>query len=129
MSSCTSYRMFKSDFKLEKYLLRLNKSEQINLCKFRCRNTKLPVVVLGYARQNIDYGDRLCTICNLKEVGDEYHYIMKCTYFCNSRGKYLESNIWTNPNFDNFSKLFQSNDVGVLRNLGKFTKEINLKFK
>ena len=81
MSSCTLYRMFKSECKLEKYLLNLNKSEQINLCKFRCRDTKLPVVVLGYSFQNIAYSDRLCTLCNLNEVGDEYHYTMKCSFF------------------------------------------------
>ena len=49
MSSCTFYRMFKSELKLEKYLLSLNRSEQIYLFKCRCRNTKLPVVVLGYS--------------------------------------------------------------------------------
>ena len=108
MSSCTFYRMFKCDFKLEKYLLKLNKSEQINLCKFRCRNTKLPVVVLGYATHNIDYGERLCKICNLNEVGDEYHYIMKCTYFFNSRGNILKvifGLIQTMINFLNYFKV------------------------
>ena len=126
MSSCTLYRMFKSECKLEKYLLNLNKPEQINLCKFRCRDTKLPVVVLGYSFQNIAYSDRLCTLCNLNEVGDEYHYIMKCSFFQNSRERYINNDIWRNPDYYKFSSLFKSNDMGILRNLARFVKIINL---
>ena len=128
MSSCTFYRIFKNNLKLEKYLLDLNVSERINLCKFRCRNSKLPVIVLGFASQNISRENRLCTICDLNEVGDEYHYIMKCYFFQNSRQKYVETNTWINPNYHKFSKLFLCNDVRVLRNLAKFVREINLKF-
>ena len=81
MSSCTFYKMFKSNLILEKYLLKLDISERINLCKFRCRNTKIPIHILGYAAQNIARENRLCTICDLNEVDDKYHYIMKCSFF------------------------------------------------
>ena len=49
MNSCITYKLFKSNLKLEKYLLELNTSERINLCKFRCKNSKILVVVMGYA--------------------------------------------------------------------------------
>ena len=51
MNSCFCYKMFKDSLKLENYLLNLNISESINLCKFRCRNSKIPVHVLGYKSQ------------------------------------------------------------------------------
>ena len=55
MNSCFCYKMFKDSLKLENYLLNLNISESINLCKFRCRNSKIPVHVLGYKSQQIAY--------------------------------------------------------------------------
>ena len=53
---------------------------------------------------------------------------MRCHYFQNSREKYIENVFWINPSYNKFSKLFQSKDVGVLRNLAKFIKNINRKF-
>ena len=129
MNSCISYKLFKNELKFEKYLLNLDITERINLCKFRCRNSKIPVVVLGYAYLNIPYENRICTVCNQNEIGDEYHYVMRCHYFQHSREKYIENIFWINPSYIKFSKLFQSKDVGVLRNLAKFIKNINRNFK
>ena len=128
MNSCITYKLFKSNLKLEKYLLELNTSDRINLCKFRCRNSKIPVVVMGYAHLNIPYEQRICTDCNLNEVGNEYHYIMKCNFFHSSRQKYLADSIWINPNELKFSNLFKSTNVATLRNLAKFVRDINKKF-
>ena len=60
MSSCTTYRHFKPYFKREKYLSLPNHYDRINICKFRCRNIKIPVVTLGYAHQNVEYENRKC---------------------------------------------------------------------
>ena len=128
MNSCITYKLFKNEIKFEKYLMNLDITERINLCKFRCRNSKIPSVVQGYAYLNIPYENRVCTFCNLNEIGDEYHYVMRCHYFQNSREKYIENVFWINPSYNKFSKLFQSKDVGVLRNLAKFIKNINRKF-
>ena len=91
MSSCILYRYFKLDLNLEKYLMLLDSSDRINICRFRCRNTKIPVVTLSYANINIPYEDRLCTLCNTSEVGDEFHYIFKCPVFHSDRNKYLSN--------------------------------------
>ena len=83
---------------------------------------------MGYAHLNIPYEQRICTVCNLNEVGNEYHYIMKCNFFQSSRQKYLGNSIWINPNELKFSHLFQSKNVDTLRNLAKFVRDINKKF-
>ena len=49
MSSCITYRSIKPYFKQEKYLMLPNIADRINICKFRCRNIKIPVVVCGHA--------------------------------------------------------------------------------
>ena len=59
-SSCTTYRQFKPYFKCEKYLSLPNHYDRVNICKFRCRNIKIPVVTLGYAHQNVEYENRKC---------------------------------------------------------------------
>ena len=108
MSSCIIYRSIKPYFKSEKYLTLSNIADRISICKFRCRNIKIPVVILGYANSNIVYENRLCTICTMNEVGDEYHYILKCPAFQYQRCRYLSQLYIRNPNMEkitNFSKV------------------------
>ena len=50
------------------------------MCKFRLSNHILPIEKLRYS--NIKRDERLCPICNIKEIGDEYHYLLKCTNNC-----------------------------------------------
>ena len=128
-SSCILYKTFKTDMKLENYLLLLDNAERINLCKFRCRNTKTPVVLLGYAVRNIPYENRICSLCNMNEIGDEYHYLLKCTYFEMQRNRYISNFYRRNPNMLKFSLLMQNNDANILKNLSKFISIINLKFR
>ena len=52
-SSCMTYRTFKTEFKLERYLMLPDSVDRINISKFRCRNSKIPVVTLGYRDRRI----------------------------------------------------------------------------
>ena len=124
-STCRTYRTYKKEIKLEKYLLSLDSIERINLSKFRCGNTKIPVVILRYAHLNINYEDRKCTLCNLEEIGDEYHYIISCPHFHQQRQIYLEGQYLTDPDREKFSELMQSQNTSILRKLAKFITEIN----
>ena len=129
MNSCITYKLIKRELKLEKYLLQLNRHERINLCKFRCRNSKIPIITQGYAYLNIPRENRICNICDLDEVGDEYHYIMRCSYFEDNRIKHINSYFWSNPNLSKFSELFLSNEMEVLSNLSKFITIVLKKFR
>ena len=132
MRSCTIYRSIKPYFKQEKYLMLPNIADRINICKFRCRNTKIPVVVRGYTNRNIPvtaYEDRICDICDKNELGDEYHYILECPAFQNPRNRYLSEFYTRNPNMEKFVLLFQSSNVTVLSKLAKFIYEINRTFR
>jgi hypothetical protein len=35
---------------------------------------------------------------DVNKLGDEFHYLFKCTFFNNVRAKYLPRNICNNPN-------------------------------
>ena len=64
-----NYRMFKHDFKLENYLLKLSTNNARILCNFRTGNVKLPIETGRWF--NIERDDRICHLCN-NDVGDEF---------------------------------------------------------
>ena len=123
--SCRTYKTFKPYPKLEKYLLLPDSTDRINISKFRCRNSNLPVVTLRYEHLNIPYENRTCTLCTMGVVGDEFHYILQCPFFQVQRQGYLENHFLTNPNRETFSELFQTENFSTLRKLSKFIVSIN----
>ncbi len=77
------------------------------LLKFRTSNHKLPIEVGRW--NNIDIPDRKCTICNLGDLGDEYHYIFNCTFFTDERRTYINKRWYVRPNILKFQNLMQTN--------------------
>jgi hypothetical protein len=117
---CINYRIFKSDFTFENYLLHLPENLRVKYTRFRCRNHKLPIEIgahTGVAREN-----RKCTKCNLGEIGDEFHYIYKCKAFLTERKKFLKEENLKTPSTYNYNKLF--NNVKSVINLALFVKHI-----
>jgi len=49
-------------------------------CRFRTLNHKLPIE--KGRRENIEKSRSTCNFCNKDEIGDEFHFILECTYFC-----------------------------------------------
>ena len=130
-SSCITYRTFKKERKLEKYLLLPDSTDRINLSRFRCRKSKIPVVTLGYTNSNgrVPYENRKCTLCRLEDIGDEFHYVLICPFFQLQRQRYIEGHYYTNPDKEKFSELMQSQNLNILRKLAKVINEINRHFK
>ena len=46
------------------------------MTRFRISAHRLPIETGRYV--NIEHNLRLCPICNLHEVGDGYHYFLRC---------------------------------------------------
>ena len=126
-NACLNYRIFKDINSLEFYLKNLDLKDRINLCKFRCGNSLIPVVSGRF--YGVDFEDRICNLCNKREIGDEYHYVMSCTFFKNERKKFIADLYWKNPNCIKFDSLFSCKDTKKLCNLSKFVKIIMDKFK
>ena len=72
-----NYRIFKTTLSLEKYLLDLPYKYQKSFCMFRTSNAKLPIERGRW--YDIPRENRICTICNCIEIGDEFHYLFHCT--------------------------------------------------
>jgi hypothetical protein len=75
-----SYRLFKSEFRFEKYLDVLNDKNRFTFCRFRTSNHRLPIEVGRWA--NVERHNRLC---QSREIGDDFHYVLQCLNFASER--------------------------------------------
>ena len=128
-SSCKVYRLIKENLKIEKYLTLLDCSDRITISKFRCRNSKIPAVIQGYHNVAIPYEERMCPLCDMNEIGDEFHYIMQCPAFARHRNIHINTYYLRNPSMAKFVQLFQSVNVKTQIKLAKMIREINYVFR
>ena len=62
-------------------------------------------------------------MCDRKSIGDEYHYIMECTYFSNERKILLPSRFHKNHNTFKFNELMNSGNIETLKSLSRLIKK------
>ena len=90
------------------------------LCKFRCNNFKLPIEVGRW--NNIPRDQRLCTLCHLHKIGDEFHYIFECSEndVAQARQNFLSKDFINKPNTVKYMQLMNTRNVVVLKKMCKF---------
>ena len=121
-----NYRLYKHVFKREDYLTTLPTGLMYSFLRFRTLNHKLPVQ--KGRSNNIPRSERLCTKCNNEDIGDEFHYIMKCSFFSDSRKQLIPCTFWKYPNVIKFCNLLSSNHRHVVIKLVHFIKIIISEF-
>ena len=89
------YSKIKSELKLENYLL-FFKMRQL-FTKSRVSDHSLEIESGRY--QNIMREERICKNCNLNEIGDEYHFFLKCTANHSLRNNLFNKMILNKPDF------------------------------
>ncbi len=121
---CCNYKLFKKDFTFEKYLVSLPYSLRQPFLKFRLCNHKLPIQQSRL--QNIARAERLCNICDVNEVGDEFHYLFNCS--CNTlketRLLYLQKYYLHHANVIKFFSIMNEQHTSKLVKLAKFIRVI-----
>ena len=96
------YSELKNEVRFESYLdLIKNVKTRVAVTKMRISCHLLPIESGRYKK--IPRVERLCPLCNRSEIGDEFHYLLKCTHSSLShiRGIFLESVYSINSNFTN----------------------------
>ena len=53
-------------------------------------------------------------LCNLCELGDEFHYLFKCTFFSDERKTLLPKDVIARPNVVKYRELLCSDDRNSL---------------
>lgn len=75
-----TYAAFKSTFRLENYVVMLNKPLRSVFSKLRISSHTLMIEKGRYFSPKLPVEDRICKYCKVK-VEDEYHFIMECTLY------------------------------------------------
>ena len=70
---------YKKIFKFEKYLDSLPRHIRMYTSRLRSSSHNYPIETLRYCKPKVESKDRKCNICTTNEVGDEHHYLAKCT--------------------------------------------------
>ena len=121
---CFYYKNFGMEYQLKTYFSILPKDLWIPLLKFRTRNFRLPIEFNSWTSFYKPVNERKCSICNQNDLGDEYHYIMKCPVFKEIREIYLKKYYIKRPSVFKFTSLMQSRNRKILTNLAIFIREI-----
>ena len=118
------YRMYKTEFKFEKYLTILPSNLKRKMTQFRLSSHKLPVQRLRYF--DVPRHERLCTLCDKQEMGDEYHYLFSCTYqpIQDKRRLMISRRIYHHHNIFKFQSLMNIKAKSKLKKLAIFITEI-----
>ena len=109
-------------FLSERYLSILRPDQALLFLKFRTLNNNLPVQKERFV--NTSRAERVCTKCNMGEVGDEYHYIFICNFFKDKRESLLPSYYWRKPNVLKYQQLFNITNRRLLIKLLKLIQVI-----
>ena len=117
-----NYSIFKQNINLESYITALPRRVFIPIIKFRTCNYKLPIETGRW--HDVPYNERKCTLCNQNELGDDFHYLMKCSFFETERKALLRPYYYSRPNIIKFQDLLNFNSKTILTKLSKFMKVI-----
>ena len=118
-----TYRIFKNNFSCENYFRMLPYNCAISLARFRTTNNPLPVNVQRFL--NVEREDRICTLCDRREVGDEFHYLFNCQYFTDKRIECIAEKYLNNANHHTLKSLFNSANKLELLKLKHFIDVLN----
>ena len=128
-SKCFYYRHFQLKPELQNYLKKMPPNIWIPLVKLRTANHRFPVEIYSWNILYREKSKRLCSICSLNDVGDEYHYIMICPIFSEAREEFLPKYFCKKPSVYKYLELVNSNNTKTLSGLSKLTNLLFSIFK
>ena len=98
----TGIQLLKIHFEFENYLIHTPTKMLKYVIRFRTRNHRLPVETGCW--NGTDLNMRKCQLCD-SAVGDEYHYLLECQYFCSNRKRLLNGKYYNRHNIHSFNEL------------------------
>jgi hypothetical protein len=122
LDSCSSlyiFREVKTCFDQSSYLILLENTKYRNiLAKLRLSSQKLNIE-LG-RHNNIHRNERKCTLCNLKDNEDEFHFVLKFPVCADLRRQYIPKYYYTQASVMKYILLMQSSNKTLLRKLAMY---------
>ena len=125
MAKCNFYKFLVNRHCLQFYLTKpLPVKTREIITKFRISGHNLNIEKGRYV--NVDRNDRKCSLCNMNEIEDEYHFILQCPIYEISRKRHIKKYYYQNSSVYKLLQLLSTENVKELRELGKFLIEANL---
>jgi hypothetical protein len=126
LSKCLNYRIYKKSYDVENYFNMLSPGLSRFLCRFRCMNHRLPIEYGRFIQ--MERSKRICKLCTDQSLGDEFHYVFKCSFFDSDRKKHIPQSFTNVPNTLNFCELMNTQEENTLVNLAIFCKKVIMYF-
>ncbi len=117
------YSKYKTEIKYEPYLDNIKSIKlRRQLTKLRISDHKLEIETGRH--KGIERNNRICKKCSDGSIGDEIHFLFKCTKFKDTRENIIQGILNTNKSCkDNYIDLMKSEDSNVHLRLCKFIHE------
>ena len=118
------YKHIKSNFGGEYYLSKLPYELRIAISRIRTCNHKLPIEAGRYIPRYTPRENRICTKCDSRLLGDEYHFILICTnpVLLDLRNKYISPYYTLQPSLNKLAELFNNKGIKLFK-LARFVIE------
>ncbi|XP_048252544.1 uncharacterized protein LOC125380687 [Haliotis rufescens] len=118
-NKCFYYKLFKAEIIMEDYLSKVNvKKFRTALSRFRCSSHNLLIETGRYV--NIPREERICNLCSLNSVEDEFHFLLVCPVYLHLREKYLQAYYYRYPNIIKFVTLLSNTKRSILQNVSMY---------
>ena len=88
-SKLRSHCLFKKEFCLENYVMMFGRINRSPFTKLRVSAHSLMIEKGRHFHPKIPPEQRLCKLCSLNEVEDEFHFMLKCTFYKDLRTKMM----------------------------------------
>jgi len=117
-TSLSLYKELHDNFEMAFYLRKLlNPKHRHALSKLRLSSHPLLIEQGRHHRPQIQRQNRLCSLCNTRDIEDEFHFVLKCSVYHELRTQYIPRYYQCRPSMVKFIGLLNSTNVGRLRNL------------
>jgi len=121
-TSLDVYREITLNFEKSAYISQLENPKYRNvLAKLYLSSHKLNIEIGRH--NNVPRQDRKCTLCNLNDIEDEFHFVLKCPIYIHIRKEYISKYFYAHTSMLKYVLLMQSENKTTLKKLATYCKK------
>ena len=121
-SSLNIFREIKITFERSDYIDVLENTKYRNsLAKLRLASHKLNIEIGRH--NNVPRHERKCLLCNLNDIEDEFHFVLKCPVYADIRKELVPRFYYSNTSMYKYISLMQNNDKKLIRKLAIYCEK------
>ncbi len=114
-----TYRLFKKVFACESYFVELSPVLRKSMSRLKLSSHTLEIE-MGRYPPRVPAINRYCKQCNIHDIDDEFHFILKCTKFSDLHSVYIPHYYRVRPNMITFISLMSTDNVHLRKRLSLF---------